>query len=844
MTLIKRRIVSPTPSFRIGSEQYDHETCALLYLLKGNKIGGSGGQKDKDLWSNPFAMIKATHDAYPSPRGTFSGDLELKWGWISKDLIKNAEERKDHQYDIDVRNHLRKHGNMPWIKYNGEDVVRLFADSRPFTSDDIISVLEEVFGNSAYSTYPDHTYQVDNHDKQQILIKEHTELGTELITDLQEQHTRFGKDKVNSKYLGYDVHILPSAFFATWQIESELDPEFNVFIETQGKTLKQILESILLARQQGKTIWIAVSSYSGKADRFDFLSMFKDTNVAIHFDEPDYGIHSHLLSNGFALRMFKNLISKKLKGLAKHKQTVKQITDTLPTRTLPIYNGVTGGTGVYKFEYALKESGILDLFKTHRIEKRCYTQQDSEHAKINGDLTLSHICHKVHSVLEIDENDFIANQIDIPEELRLDWDKLWMGGNPSSIKDTIDLFFNPNSHLFVHNVLNQSIDATLDKFTNESVNYNRDDYNNRTCIGVSLITSLGSKERYNLLLDQYGIEKYFNSLGWHVIRCNSQALSDDGWSGKQELNLYFKSQVEQYKTNPDLQEQFPNGFVVLTPNWGYASRSMSLIQLDMSLGLCNNYNPQEFDRDMTNAPRGTNVTLDGKQKLIGNDVRVPFTSHDISADAMIEDYLTTMLDTNTNSTVPKTNPDQWRLCANVMKHIAGSGSSATMLTEHEIDNALNSSQRLFRKIITQPNFTELLNISGIEDILIKLDPVKGKKSKSSLVQDIKKKIQLENKAKKKGLTKPEKDNLRLLKERQRGIVELLIGAGIGLGEAYSDDLFDAVDQIEQSDAVIDFNEYLGITTTEYTKVMSSTDKQGKHIFPITDINRLMGATDE
>jgi hypothetical protein len=285
-SLIRRRTgVTTVPDFRIGAEEFDRDTCALVYILAERKVGSSGDQKDPALWDDPFAMIKATHDAYD--KRSEPGSLSLAWGWIHLDLIPESKSVKNHQYDKPLRKHLKR--IITTIKFaTNKEFISQIRPGEEVTQQKIIDLLHDVLGRE-FSTYPPHILQKQDWERQEQLIKDH--LNVETIIDLMDRHTRIGKDKLNANSIGYQVNLLPSGFFATWQIVSELDPAKNAFIETRGKTQEKVKQEICQALLEGKTLWIAMSSYKSNTDRYSFLKLFRDTDVRVILDEPDYQIH-------------------------------------------------------------------------------------------------------------------------------------------------------------------------------------------------------------------------------------------------------------------------------------------------------------------------------------------------------------------------------------------------------------------------------------------------------------------------------------------------------------------------------------------------------------------------
>jgi len=513
----------------------------------------------------------------------------------------------------------------------------------------------------------------------------------------------------------------------------------------------------------------------------------------------------------------------------------KQILELLPPRTKPRFWGVTGGTGVYKMDHALK-----DIFAgtSHHVERSSILQSDSERAKIEGEKSLSHILHRTTTVVEFDENDFTILNETTPPELRQDWDKLWNGGNAGSLKSVLNLWFDEDSQLYVTNILNTRILDTVNKFNSYPVNYVVGDYYSRTCIGVNLRTSIANTARYEEIAPV--IANHLKTLGWYLIRMHAGALKANDFHGKQELNAYVKSQVEEYKA---VIKDYPNGFVILAPNWGYASRSMTAVSIDVGLGLTNSVNPQERDRDLSGLPRGMIATLDGKEKLIGCDIRAPFVTHEVTAERIIDDYLAERY-REQKEAYGDNIPDNWRLGIDIAKRVLGS-SSFNMLTEDEIDNILTSSTRILREAISTPNFNELLtlpNVGNILDIFVKLEMTSNTSKRKSLIGEIKKKIIVKS-TKKRSLTVKEKKSLEdKMKTLQRQICETLIGRGVALlTYTKCDNVFDAIKETTNSQLDEGFETYMGITINEYDTLMKLKDTNGNFIFPIGIMDSLLGA---
>ena len=161
---------------------------------------------------------------------------------------------------------------------------------RPLTPEEIHDYLDKLFGDGKKKTvFPPHT-------RQQEMIKERADFrvahkDAKLILNYESAHPRFGKDKLN--YCGLDpstrIVVDCSGYFATWQIEEELNLDVDHWVSTRNKSYDDITKDIEYGLLKGKRIWIPLSTYNDdSSERLKILKLFKNTNLAIIADEPDY----------------------------------------------------------------------------------------------------------------------------------------------------------------------------------------------------------------------------------------------------------------------------------------------------------------------------------------------------------------------------------------------------------------------------------------------------------------------------------------------------------------------------------------------------------------------------
>lgn len=296
---MKNRNINPLPA-RVFSEsyektgQFDPRRHAILYQLL-NKNGSSGNQSNA-VELGALGCIENTHKNYGSSRmeglGEFAiKNIEVEWVIVDINKIKGHEKVSNSQYDRLVNKHFREFD--PRIKQgkNADSLVYQVDQEtqRPLTTKEIHELYDNVFGDGVKKTvYPPHT-------RQQEIFTERAEFRKQnkikkLIINLESAHTRIGKDKINALGLDPEHQIIIdfSGFFATWQIQGELDNNDH-WVDTRNRYIDDILQDVLYGLQQGKRIWIAVSTYiDGNHEKIKMLNIFKNANVVGIIDEPDY----------------------------------------------------------------------------------------------------------------------------------------------------------------------------------------------------------------------------------------------------------------------------------------------------------------------------------------------------------------------------------------------------------------------------------------------------------------------------------------------------------------------------------------------------------------------------
>jgi hypothetical protein len=521
-------------------------------------------------------------------------------------------------------------------------------------------------------------------------------------------------------------------------------------------------------------------------------------------------------------------------------QLEQEILSYLPPKTRPRIWEFSGGTGIHKIMQGVKESGIIDRWPSH-VEVTHRIQSESEQLKLNGDTTLSHIIHRTATIVGYDSNDFDVMNLSVPPEMRQDYDKLWNGGSRESIFDLLNLWLNKNSHLYVGNIVNDTVNRTLIKFANMPVAYDPARYNNRTCFGGYVRTAIESIARYNQIVYEFQLADFLREQGIYLIESNSEILKSEGFKGKQDLNKYFEAQVLRYKAE---QKNYPNGYIVLAPSWAYAGRSMSQVTLDYTLDLTNSKNSQERDRDMTALPMGNICTLDNKEKLIGCQIRAPFVTHESTPEREIDEYILDFYNEVKTAHGDRL-PNHWRMGINLAKRVLGTASYSTT-TDMEIDQIINSSKRILRDCQNKVDFNILLRNPDMLEILKRVKTDSSLKIKTSILDKVAKKTTNPNNPTSIGPsnTKMTKSDERLLKEAQRQIVDTLVGGGTALASYMPKSnrvtIFDAI-KSKNSDLDLSkaFEKKIGVTPDEYLKIVSIKDQQGNYAFPITEMNNLI-----
>lgn len=299
---VKNRNIHPTPS-RVYSNSYtlsgiwNPKKHALLYQML-NKNGSSGDQKNA-VELGDYGCICATHKSYGSSRMEGLGDyaiknLEVHWIIIDIDKIPGSEKVTNRQYDrlvnkmicaLDPRVKINRESNSDSLIYQVDQ-----STQRPLTPEEIHDYLDKLFGDGKKKTvFPPHT-------RQQEMIKERADFrvahkDAKLILNYESAHPRFGKDKLN--YCGLDpstrIVVDCSGYFATWQIEEELNLDVDHWVSTRNKSYDDITKDIEYGLLKGKRIWIPLSTYNDdSSERLKILKLFKNTNLAIIADEPDY----------------------------------------------------------------------------------------------------------------------------------------------------------------------------------------------------------------------------------------------------------------------------------------------------------------------------------------------------------------------------------------------------------------------------------------------------------------------------------------------------------------------------------------------------------------------------
>jgi hypothetical protein len=296
---MKNRNINPLPA-RVLSEsyektgQFDPRRHALLYQIF-NKNGSSGNQINA-VALGALGCIENTHKNYGSSRMEGLGeyaikDIDLEWVIVDINKIKGHEKVSNSQYDRLVNKQFREFDARIKQGKNPDSLVYQVDQEtqRPLTTAEIHELYDNVFSDGVKKTVcPPHT-------RQQEIFAERTDFRKQnkikkLIINLESAHTRFGKDKTNVLGLDPEHQIIVdfSGYFATWQIQDELGKDDH-WIETRNSSVDDILKDILFGLQQGKRIWLAISTYiDDNHEKIKMLNVLKNANVALIIDEPDY----------------------------------------------------------------------------------------------------------------------------------------------------------------------------------------------------------------------------------------------------------------------------------------------------------------------------------------------------------------------------------------------------------------------------------------------------------------------------------------------------------------------------------------------------------------------------
>lgn len=503
------------------------------------------------------------------------------------------------------------------------------------------------------------------------------------------------------------------------------------------------------------------------------------------------------------------------------KNLKSKLLETFGPRNMPVEINVTGGTNVDKFLTGMKYYGVFEDYN-HYIDKRYYTQINSELKKLAGDKSLSRILHKVNFSAEWNDHDskLLEKEIDNPA-LMNDHDKMWNSRDYDTLESLLDIFFDNNSPLYVTNCLNESINALLEKYKNEPINYESHRYTNRSRIGTYIMTPIANKMNYNIILNEFA-KPYFNEKGFGVVPLNAGALKDDGYNkGKHDLDAYINNQIG-YVNDEKL---YPNGVVVLAPGWSYAARSMTTTYLDVALNLKNTLNPQDADRVMTGKNKGDKCTLDGKEKLIGLTINSSFVKNTNLDYCEYQCQVIRELQAEQMKVDPTHDPlGIWIRGINIFRRLPGAGYP-TLTQDNEIKDILQDSDRLYRNCLDGLSHTnQKFWNNKILNILEKLIINRSTQSYKKLFEKIKKKLQ--KSSTKKIKNKKTADPIDEMKTMIAYIMKVLIGSiGLMKGIAVKEKVFTVRECLkhisEHNEYALAFKKNVGITPEEYITLLNT-----------------------
>ena len=294
--LVKNRNFIDLPSFWWTNDQeWNSEKHAAFYVMN-NKLGSAGGQLNAQELGL-FGCVVETHKSY-SKRSEF-GTFDVYHGCIEISKIKQTKKRKNKQYDKDVIDMIIDYD--PKVKHDPANsdglVIKTDTDTyRPLTPNEIFEYLKILFGEGKKKNpFPAHTRQLEIIKGRRDFLEQNQK--NDLILNIESIHTRFGKDKTNYLSIQPETEIIfdCSAYFATFQITSEFDPDCDQAVETRSRSKEEILNDIISARRNGKRVWVLMSMFNDEdSERIELISLFKNTNAELIIDEVDYAAWSKI----------------------------------------------------------------------------------------------------------------------------------------------------------------------------------------------------------------------------------------------------------------------------------------------------------------------------------------------------------------------------------------------------------------------------------------------------------------------------------------------------------------------------------------------------------------------
>ena len=496
----------------------------------------------------------------------------------------------------------------------------------------------------------------------------------------------------------------------------------------------------------------------------------------------------------------------------------------LKPRTNPPVMSVTTGTGVDKFVHALNSTGLHGTYDI-RVRRQWHTQLSTESLKLSGEPSVQRFLHSVRMFADWNKDDFAILGKELSPNLMNDTDKIWMSMDRDSITSQLDLFFDPNSSLYLIDVLNGAITDVVNKYKKEPVGYKLEDYNNRNRIGVWLQLPVSDTVTVNRLETEI-LRDYFKSRGFGLMVVHADELKEAGFNGKSDLNNFINSRFDVL----DNSEFYPNGIVAIHPQWGYAARSMTESRLDVALNLRNSVNTQDDDRVMSNGK-----TLDGKEKLIGLKIEAGFKRNSADWAYRQSEYLRDLFNQQRNEDKETTPLGSWLRGVNIIKRLPG--TMPQLVTERELGNDISDSDRVFRDAISRVNLNSTL--WTMTDILSKLHIVRGNNKISKIIDKVKKRVNNGgSKNNNPPLTKSEEQKV---KELYVQILQSLIGFTVRIKGYAATREFTSIEQtLQDIKNSKEFNQQmkktLGISADEYIELLQVEDG-----LPVNDMNFMFNA---